>query len=194
VYYRTLLQKEYLESGLIGYQCIDDIGESAQKGNGCDCIHAFTDQDPLFSRSRYPLRRFGDAVSKFMVKELWRRDLFILPEQTHDWVHESLGLNRYPITRRHYRGAVVWLRVKDTGVGIDPEVLPHIFARFAQVESGSQGGLGIGLSLVRDLVELHGGTLTASSEGPGKGSEFTVALPGRAGPEGADSGVIGRSR
>jgi hypothetical protein len=106
MYYRTLLQKEYLESGLIGYQCIDDIGESARKGNGCDCIHAFTDEDPLFRRIRYPLRRFGDAASEFVVKELWRRDLLILPEQTHAWLHEALGLNRYPITRRYYRGAV----------------------------------------------------------------------------------------
>jgi signal transduction histidine kinase len=75
----------------------------------------------------------------------------------------------------------VWLRVQDNGVGLTPEVLPHIFDRFAQVENGSQGGLGVGLSLVRDLVELHGGTLTARSDGPGRGSEFTVGLPRRPG-------------
>ena len=93
----------------------------------------------------------------------------------------------------------VCLRVKDTGVGLAPEVLPHIFDRFAQVESGSQGGLGIGLSLVRDLVELHGGTLTASSKGPGGGSEFTVRLPGgggvsRGGGDTADAEFLGRSQ
>jgi signal transduction histidine kinase len=109
------------------------------------------------------------------------------PPQGSIWLSVEVAMNK------------VWLRVKDTGVGIDPKVLPHIFARVAQVQSGSQGGLGIGLSLVRDLVELHGGTLTASSEGPGKGSEFTVALPECAGPyqterEGANSGVVGRSR
>jgi signal transduction histidine kinase len=71
----------------------------------------------------------------------------------------------------------VWLRVRDNGVGLAPEVLPHIFDRFSQVESGSQGGLGVGLGLVHDLVELHGGTLTARSDGPGAGSEFTVGLP-----------------
>jgi signal transduction histidine kinase len=71
----------------------------------------------------------------------------------------------------------VWLRVQDNGVGFAAEVLPHLFDRFAQVENGSQGGLGVGLSLVRDLVELHGGTLTAQSAGPGRGSEFTVGLP-----------------
>jgi signal transduction histidine kinase len=78
----------------------------------------------------------------------------------------------------------VTLRVKDNGIGILPAVLPHIFDRFAQAEQGSQGGLGIGLSLVHDLVELHGGTVTASSAGSGCGSEFTVTLPAqvKAGP------------
>jgi CheY-like chemotaxis protein len=78
-------------------------------------------------------------------------------------------------------GACV-LRVRDTGVGISAELLPHIFDLFMQAErlmDRSQGGLGIGLSLVRRLVELHGGTVEASSE-PGKGSEFVVRLP--AGP------------
>jgi signal transduction histidine kinase len=74
------------------------------------------------------------------------------------------------------------LHVKDTGIGLAPEVLPHIFDRFAQAEHGSQGGLGIGLSLVHDLVELHDGTVTASSEGPGSGSEFTITLPALADP------------
>ncbi len=106
LYYRTLVQKAFLDSGVIGYQAIDDIGESARNGNGCDCIHAFTDQDPLFSRSRYPLRRFGDSASQFIVKQVWERDLLILPEQTHDWLQEPLGLNQYPITRRYYRGKV----------------------------------------------------------------------------------------
>ena len=74
-------------------------------------------------------------------------------------------------------GNQVTLRVRDNGIGITPEVLPHIFDRFAQAEHGSQGGLGIGLSLVHDLVELHDGIVTASSEGSGCGSEFTVTLP-----------------
>jgi PAS domain S-box-containing protein len=72
------------------------------------------------------------------------------------------------------------LRVRDTGIGIAPEMLPHIFDLFVQAErrlDRSQGGLGIGLTLVRRLVEMHGGTVTAHSEGPGKGSEFVVRLP-----------------
>ena len=77
-------------------------------------------------------------------------------------------------------GAVV-LRVRDTGDGIAPEMLEKIFALFVQGEpklDRAHGGLGIGLSLVRHLVELHGGTVHARSEGIGKGSEFEVRLPG----------------
>jgi signal transduction histidine kinase len=72
------------------------------------------------------------------------------------------------------------LRVQDTGIGIAPEVLPRIWDMFVQADrrmKGAQGGLGIGLALVKGLVELHGGTVEARSQGPGKGSEFAVTLP-----------------
>ena len=72
------------------------------------------------------------------------------------------------------------LTVRDTGVGIPTEMLPQIFGLFVQANqdrSRIRGGLGIGLALVRSLVELHGGTIQASSEGPGRGSEFIVRLP-----------------
>jgi PAS domain S-box-containing protein len=74
----------------------------------------------------------------------------------------------------------VFLRVADNGVGIPPEVQTHIFDLFAQAERSSdrsQGGLGIGLALVRSLVELHGGTVGCVSDGAGKGSLFVVTLP-----------------
>jgi two-component system CheB/CheR fusion protein len=72
------------------------------------------------------------------------------------------------------------VRVTDTGIGIEPSMLPFIFDPFMQVDSGSlqsQKGLGIGLALLRRLVEMHGGTATASSAGLGHGSEFVVRLP-----------------
>jgi two-component system CheB/CheR fusion protein len=72
------------------------------------------------------------------------------------------------------------VRIRDTGVGISAEMLPRVFDLFTQADRSlahSQGGLGIGLSLVRSLVELHGGRVVASSEGLGKGSEFSVYLP-----------------
>jgi len=89
------------------------------------------------------------------------------------------------------RGGRVWLeaerlqgevvmRVRDTGIGIEPDLLPKIFDLFLQGERRaglSHEGSGIGLSLAKNLVELHGGTITAHSEGPGMGSEFTLALP-----------------
>jgi CheY-like chemotaxis protein len=74
----------------------------------------------------------------------------------------------------------VVISVRDTGIGIAAEHLPRLFEMFSQVESAlerSQGGLGIGLALVKGLVELHGGSIEAHSEGVGKGSEFTVRLP-----------------
>jgi signal transduction histidine kinase len=72
-------------------------------------------------------------------------------------------------------GEVV-VRVRDNGIGIPPEVLPRIFDLYVQAENGSRSGLGIGLSLVRSLVQMHGGSIAAFSEGPGRGSEFVVRL------------------
>jgi len=72
------------------------------------------------------------------------------------------------------------IRVTDTGHGIAPDFLPHVFERFAQADASSaraQGGLGLGLAIVRDLVRLHGGRVRAESHGRGTGASFTVELP-----------------
>jgi PAS domain S-box-containing protein len=98
------------------------------------------------------------------------------------------------------------LDVKDEGQGIKPEFLPYLFERFTQSDSASNrfhGGLGLGLSIVKRLVELHGGTITAASAGPGSGATFTVTIPVRAvkaelspggGQEDGPTGEAGRSR
>lgn len=89
------------------------------------------------------------------------------------------------------RGGRIWLtatrkgndaviKVRDTGIGIPAEVMPHIFQMFTQADRtvhGSSGGLGIGLTLVKRLIEMHGGTITAQSDGREKGSEFIVRVP-----------------
>src|SRR2546430_14083935 len=72
------------------------------------------------------------------------------------------------------------IQVSDTGIGIPPELLTRIFDMFTQADlpvERSQGGLGVGLALVERLVKLHGGSVSAHSEGPGKGSKFTIRLP-----------------
>jgi signal transduction histidine kinase/ActR/RegA family two-component response regulator len=87
---------------------------------------------------------------------------------------------RIEVTAEHEGDRAV-VRVRDTGVGIAADLLPRIFELFVQAEQGSdrtEGGLGIGLTLVKSLVELHGGSIVARSAGPDQGSEFHISLPG----------------
>ena len=82
--------------------------------------------------------------------------------------------------RLNNTNAHIEIIVTDTGQGIEPEILPHVFDRFRQADSSKtrrHGGLGLGLAIVQHLVELHGGTVTAKSDGEGKGSEFRIVLP-----------------
>jgi len=88
-------------------------------------------------------------------------------------------------------GDRVEVEVRDTGVGLSPEALAHLFERFWQADASTSrrhGGLGLGLAIVRPLVELHGGNVTAASEGEGRGSVFTVSIP--AGAAGAAPGEV----
>jgi len=81
----------------------------------------------------------------------------------------------------HRNAERVQLQVKDNGIGIQPEFLPHVFDRFSQADTSASrraGGLGIGLALVRHIALLHGGQVRADSAGPGRGATFTVDLPG----------------
>lgn len=101
---RFQVQKAFVESGQVGYQMIDSIGEAGRRGNGCDCIHAITDADPLFDRNRYPLSYYGESASLHIVRQLQTRPIIICPCADHGWLLSRLGLDCYPIERRSYHG------------------------------------------------------------------------------------------
>jgi len=78
--------------------------------------------------------------------------------------------------------STVWMRVRDDGIGIAQEMIPQLFRLYSQVDPGSSssaGGLGVGLAVARQLIELHGGTISARSEGVGRGTELEIRLPRR---------------
>ncbi len=100
LYQKVLMQKQFLDSGRIGYQCIDTVGEAARSGSGSDCYHAITDADTLFDRTHYPLSRFGEAASENVAREVIRRGGVIAPCTKHDWLLPHLGIEQYPLTRR----------------------------------------------------------------------------------------------
>lgn len=106
--------------------------------------------------------------------------------------HDKVG-HIWLTARREGEEAVI--RVRDDGIGIAPDLLPRIFDLFTQADRSlerSQGGLGIGLTLTRSLVQMHGGTIRAFSEGEGKGSELVVRLPAL--PEAASGEVVSSPR
>jgi hypothetical protein len=107
LYRRFVTQESFLESGQIGYQCIDSVGEAARNGSGSDCVHAMTDMDPFFGRQKYPLTFFGEAATRHVVRQIMTRPTVINPPCTHDWLIGYLGLDQYPIIQRPYYGRVV---------------------------------------------------------------------------------------
>ncbi|HKB37115.1 MAG TPA: PAS domain S-box protein, partial [Gemmataceae bacterium] len=139
-------------------------------------------QQLLVSLPPEPLRLEGDPV----------RLAQVLANLLHNAAKFSERAGRVWLTAER-QGAEAVVRVRDEGAGIRADLLPHVFDLFVQGDRSlerTRGGMGIGLTVVRKLLEMHGGTVTASSEGPGRGSEFVVRLPGlqeapRGGPTGA---------
>jgi hypothetical protein len=103
-YVRFVTQKAFLESGALGYQCNDEFGEAARRGNGCNCFHALSDMDPQFDRRQYPLLEYGDRASENIVRQLFERPILVRPYQTHEWLIPALSLDQCPIARRQYSG------------------------------------------------------------------------------------------
>ena len=102
--HRFAIQKEFLDTGAVGYQCIDSRGEAGRLGNGCDCIHAITDMDPLYPRWGYPLLYYGKPGTARAVRRFMHSPIWIHPRRTHDWLLPRLGLDAYPLERRRYIG------------------------------------------------------------------------------------------
>lgn len=147
------------------------------------------DLAPVVEAARDAVRPTAEAKDIQVVTSLPERECSIKGDSSRlRQVVWNLLLNAIKFTPRGGRVSAslkctdssVALTVSDTGEGIDPDFLPHVFDRFRQAEgsiSRRQGGLGLGLAVVRHLVELHGGTVRAESEGKGKGATFTVELP-----------------
>ena len=102
LYRKFMIQKQFLESGEIGYQCIDTYGEAGWTGDGSNCIHAISDADVMFARQAYPLTYFGDSASLNILRKMAERGAIIDVKTTHDFVLPALKIDQYPITRREY--------------------------------------------------------------------------------------------
>ncbi len=137
------------------------------------CVHDFVDRH-LLDRHRYELR-----FSAARVNGDGPRLQQIVSNLLMNAIKYTPPGGKIVLELESERGEAV-LRVKDTGVGISPELLPRVFELFVQSDRGlerREGGLGVGLSIARSLVEAHGGRIEARSDGPGKGSELVVRLP-----------------
>ncbi|MFL6196941.1 MAG: ATP-binding protein [Thermoanaerobaculia bacterium] len=156
---KIILQRRPVDLKDVAERCLAELGITALAGsNGLS----------LTVETR-PVTVLGDPVRLEQVLcNLLQNAIKYTPRGGHLWVWVGAE-----------DGEAV-LRVRDTGVGLSPEMLHTIFEPFTQVESSrqrSEGGLGLGLPLVRSLAELHGGRVEAVSNGPGQGSEFVVRLP-----------------
>ncbi len=154
-------------------------------------------------------RRFVDARKQQLTVSLPARPVQLMGDPTrlvqilanllNNAVKYTDEAGRISLSAAEEKGEVV-VRVRDTGIGIAPEMLPRVFDLFTQVPGAvnrSEGGIGIGLAIVDRLVQLHGGTIQAFSEGPGRGTEFVVRLPDASisrgqGPAGCGSQMIER--
>lgn len=161
---RLLRSKVQLESRSVALapvveQAVDTFRPAVQaKGISLEVHH-----DPSLERVSVDVERLRQALVNLISNAV---------KFTPEGGHIHIG------TRR--AGAAFEIEVRDSGIGIDPSLLPTIFDRFRQADASStrrQGGLGLGLTLARQLVELHGGRLHARSEGRGRGAAFVIELP-----------------
>jgi signal transduction histidine kinase/DNA-binding response OmpR family regulator len=157
--------------------------------------HALETARPLFEARRQKLTVDLPPAKLWVMADLARLSQVLANLLNNAAKYTEEG-GRVSLSARSEDGEIV-VRVRDTGIGIPKEALPIVWELFTQVDRSldrSQGGLGIGLTVVRRIVELHGGRVEALSDGPGRGSEFVVRLPsyqtGRNELEGQDGGAM----
>lgn len=140
--------------------------------------HAIETTRPLIEARRHELQVSLPAEPVWMEADPTRLEQILINLLNNAAKYTEPGGRIWLTAERE--GAEAVLRVRDSGVGISPELLQRVFDLFMQGDRSpdrSQGGLGIGLTLVRSLAEMHGGSVQARSAGPGQGSEFAVRLP-----------------
>jgi CheY-like chemotaxis protein len=152
-----------------------DLGELvARAGDTVREMFTARGQKLLIETPTRPVRVLADAIRlEQVVGNLMNNASKFTPHGGHVWITVERA------------GAEAVIRVRDDGEGIDGHTLPHVFEMFRQGDTSlerAHGGLGIGLTLVRQLVELHGGTVEARSAGAEQGAEFVVRLPIESGP------------
>jgi signal transduction histidine kinase len=156
---RIQLQKEQIDARLTVRRAVSTAQAAIQKGNHRLVVEVADE----------PLHILADPIRvEQIVVNLLTNAAKYTPERGEIYV------------RAYADNEQLVIKVKDSGIGIPPEMLSRVFELFTQVNPGldrSRGGLGIGLTVVRRLTEMHGGSVSATSEGPGTGSEFTVRLP-----------------
>jgi CheY-like chemotaxis protein/two-component sensor histidine kinase len=169
---------------------VDDLMEVSRITRGKIALHRTAmDLGTAISAAVESVRPFAEKAGHLLVLDLPERPLAVegdsvrLAQVFANLLNNAVKYTdrggRIGVTAREQDASAV-VTVTDTGVGIPADALPSVFEMFTQVNTGdgrAQGGLGIGLTLVRSIVELHGGTVIARSEGRGRGSEFEVRLP-----------------
>jgi signal transduction histidine kinase/CheY-like chemotaxis protein len=148
-------------------------------------IEASSVIDQAVDSVQYLLARKGHQIAVSVARgSLWvNADTHRLEQIVSNLLTNAIQYSEdgsYIRLRAEQRNGEVVISVRDKGQGIRAELLPHVFELFTQGDRSlarTEGGLGIGLTMVKTLAEMHGGTVTASSEGPGKGSEFVLRLP-----------------
>jgi two-component system CheB/CheR fusion protein len=149
---------------------LNDVLRQAVESVGAAIAHRQQHLEPTIPDAPIVVEGDADRLLQVFVNLLTNAGKYT-PQGGHIWLKATI------------EAAEAVVHVADDGIGIAPEMLPRIFELFTQVEAArphSQGGLGIGLALVMNLVALHGGTVQGRSDGPGRGSQFSVRLPLRA--------------